>query len=331
MGIERSEITVTAGLIKDCERVLVLAHEHPDGDAFGSMLGMGLMLEEAGKIVYCSWPDPIEMPGRYAFLPGRNLFTKPADIPEVDLVISVDCSNILRLKGLKRMLNGGAKVINFDHHRDNSFFGYVNIVDPEAAAVSEILYLSADELGLKINIESALCFYTGIVTDTGRFQFSNTSGTTLKIASEMVEMGVDPNVVYENVYQSDSLPYLRLCGNVLSNAVIDEDLGLIHGSVTQEDMRHWGVTMDEMEDLVDYLRSLKGHRIAALFKELEDGSIRVSLRSRTDIDVGTIARRLGGGGHRAAAAYTSGRRNLDEALVDLRGEIVEVGRHTGSR
>lgn len=329
MAIESSEVEKAAALIKDCKEVLVVAHEYPDGDAVGSMMGISLMLEKAGKKVHCSWPEPIESPGRYCFLPGWHMFVMPAEIPDVQLVIAVDCSSIERIKGIKRWLGKDIKIINIDHHPDNTFFGYVNLVNPGASAVAEILYLGAGGLGLDLGEEAALCLYVGILTDTGRFQFSNTSDTTLRVASEMVGMGVDPNLVYQNVYQSDSLQYLRLCGHVLSNAVFEEDLGLIHGSVTREEMKHWNVSMDEMEDLIDYLRALKGHRIAALFKELESGRTRVSLRSKSELDVGKIARLLGGGGHRAAAAYTSEKNRIDEALAELRREIAEVGRNPG--
>jgi len=329
--IEPGEVERAAALIKDCREVLVVGHEHPDGDAVGSMLGMALMLEKADKNVHCSWPEPVDIPGRYGFLPGWHLFVAPPDIPETDLMIAVDCSNVGRLEGLKGGFGGKTKIINIDHHPDNTLFGYVNMVNPGSSAVAEIIYLYADKLGLKVDGQAALCLYVGILTDTGRFQFSNTSEATLSAASEMVGMGVDPNFIFQNVYQSDSLQYLRFCGHVLSNAVFEEDLGLIYSSVTQDEMKSWGVTMDEMQDLVDYLRTLKGHRVAALFKELNSEEIRVSLRSRSEIDVGSLARLLGGGGHRAAAAYTSRRKNLDEVLSELRQEIAEVGRNTGGR
>jgi len=329
--IEPGEVERAAALIKDCREVLVVGHEHPDGDAVGSMLGTALMLEKAGKNVHCSWPEPAEMPEKYRFLPGWHLFVTPSEIPDVELIIVVDCSNIERFEGLKSRLGGKTKIINIDHHPYNTLFGYVNIINLRSSAVAEIIYLYAGKLGLVLDEEAALCLYVGILTDTGRFQFSNTSDTTLRVASEMVGMGIDPNLVFQNVYQSESLQYLRLCGHVLSNAVFNEDLGLVYGYVTQDEMKSWGVTMDEMQDLVDYLRTLKGHRVAALFKELGSGEIRVSLRSRAEIDVGNVARLLGGGGHYAAAAYTSRKKNFNEALSELRQEIAKVGRNPGGR
>jgi phosphoesterase RecJ-like protein len=331
VAIEPIEVERAAALIRDCRKVLVVGHENPDGDAIGSMLGMALMLEKAGKTVRCSWPGPSEMPRRYRFLPGWHTFTMPSERTAVELVVAVDCSNVVRFEGSDSMFGEDIKIINIDHHPDNTFFGYANVVDTKASAVAEILYLYADKLGLDLDEDAALCLYVGILTDTGRFQFGNTSETTLRVASEMVGMGVDPNLVFRNVYQSDSLQYLRLCGHVLSSAIFDESLGLIYGSVTQEEMKSRGVTMDEIQNLIDYLRTLKGHSVAALFKELQSGYIHVSLRSGAGIDVGSIARRLGGGGHRAAAAYTSEKKGIGEALAELRQEIVKLGRNPGDR
>ncbi|MCJ7745420.1 MAG: DHH family phosphoesterase, partial [Actinobacteria bacterium] len=189
--IEPGEVERAAALIKDCREVLVVSHEHPDGDAVGSMLGTALMLERAKKNVHCSCPEPGEMPERYSFLPGWQLFVAPSEIPDVELIIAVDCSNIERLDGLKSRLGGKTKTINIDHHPYNTLFGHVNMINLRSSAVAEIIYLYAGKLGLVLDEEAALCLYVGILTDTGRFQFSNTSDTTLRVASEIVGMGID--------------------------------------------------------------------------------------------------------------------------------------------
>jgi len=170
-----------------------------------------------------------------------------------------------------------------------------------------------------------MCLYTGIVTDTGRFQFSNTTSNALSTAAELVELGVDPNFLFREIFQSDSINYLRFSGEIRSHVSFDEATGLVYAFLSQEELKSNGVTMIETEDLIDDLRTLKGHRIAALFKELEDGGIRVSLRSRKDIDIGAVARRLGGGGHRAAAGYTSRKRDFSSALEELKGELFVGG------
>lgn len=320
---EIREIEEAARLVGECKATVVLAHQYPDGDAIGSMLGLGLMLSKSKHEVQCSWPEPFELPLKYEFLPGRNLLRKPSDIIKGDLLIAVDCASLERLEDFKKMACDSTEVINIDHHPDNTMFGSVNIVDTNASATAEIVYVVADKLGLSVDREVAECLYSGIVTDTGKFQFSNTGANTLVTASHLVELGVDPNVIYENIYQSDSLEYIRLSGEILNSAVYDKDLSLIYAILTQEALERWGVRMGETEDLIDSLRSLRGHRIAALFKELVGGRIRVSLRSQAGTDVGAIARRLGGGGHVLAAGYTSGRDSFQDALNELKEEIIE--------
>lgn len=325
------QIEKAAELIREQSSALLVTHQHPDGDAIGSVLGLGLMLVRAGLRVQCSWPEPFNMPSKYIFLPGSQLILRPADVQPNDFIIALDCATTDRLEDFKEMLGDAEDIVNIDHHPDNSMFGTANIIDSSAAATAELIYVLTETLGLEVDLESATCLYAGIVTDTGRFQFTNTSSGTFRVASEMVDMGVDPNRLYENIYQNDSLPYLRLWGHVLEEAVFEDVLQLIYGKVTQGDLVRWGVEMEETEDLIDSLRALKGHRIAVLFKEMEDGRIRVSLRSRTEVDIGSVARRLGGGGHKVAAGYTSEKKSVQDALAELKGEIIAGGRDTGSR
>lgn len=322
MAIDRIELEKAASLINGHRSAVVLGHEHPDGDAIGSSLGLGLMLENVGYRVCASWPEPFKIPHKFQFLPGMRMLARSEEMPEDGIVITVDCANLDRLEAFKPAILSADAVINIDHHPDNSRFGAVNIVDPAAAATAEILYLAAQNMGLKVGLESAVCLYTGIVTDTGKFQFANTTATTLRAASEMVSMGVDVNEIYCNIYQSDSLAYIRLAGRILEGAAFQEDIGLIYVGVTREELDKSGVNMEETEDLIDGLRALRGHSVAAVFKEIRDGRIRVSLRSRNDMDIGSVARRLGGGGHMVAAGYTSTTRSMEEAVAELREELI---------
>lgn len=327
--MDHGELERAAELISANRDVMIFGHQWPDGDAIGSLLGLGISLSRAGHHVQASWPAPLEVPHKYEFLPGQNLLVDPAELEPRGMVITVDCANLDRLQELGKVALAASGLLNIDHHPDNSCFGTVNIVDPSASATSEIIALSASALELNVERETAVCLYTGIVTDTGRFQFTNTTARTLQTASELVSAGAVPNGVYENVYQSDSLQYIRLTGHVLSNAVYDAELALVYGCVLQADLNSFGVKMNETEELIDDMRALKGHRVAALFKELADGSVRVSLRSRLDCDIGTIARRLGGGGHRVAAGYTSARSTVEEAIVELKEEIVASSGSSG--
>jgi len=319
--IKEKELKEALRFVEQCSSAVVLGHENPDGDAVGSSLGLALMLEDKGYRVTVSFPEPLRIPHRYLFLPGAEKLQTPEGISDCEILFAVDCANPDRLDLFRDFIPKCRAVINIDHHPDNTMFGTVNLVDHEAAATAEIIYAVGPQIGLRISKDAALCLYTGIVTDTGRFQFSNTREETLRIASEIVHMGVDPSYVYENVYQSDSLEYVRLLGKVLSEAVFEKESGLIYAVVTRADLDEFGVNMEETEDLIDALRTLKGHRIAAIFKELKDGRIRVSLRSRNDVDIGSVARKLGGGGHRVAAGYVSSKSTIEDALLELKGAI----------
>jgi bifunctional oligoribonuclease and PAP phosphatase NrnA len=320
-----SETEEAGRLISSSGSVLVIGHQFPDGDAIGSVLAMSLMLTKAGHEVCATWPDPFDIPEKYSSLPGAELLCGPGEVMEKpDLSIALDCANARRLEELAEKAVAGP-LINVDHHPDNTRFGTVNIVDPVASATSQIVFSTAAHWGLEVDRDAAVCLYTGIVTDTGRFQFSNTTGETLRVAGALIELGVKPHQVFQEVYQSDSLAYLRLSGEILCRAVYDEELGLIYGFLSQNDLAAFGVKMNETEDLIDNLRALRGHRVAVLFKEQESGNIRVSLRSRLDIDIGSVARRLGGGGHRVAAGYTSETRTIEDALAELKGEMIAAG------
>jgi len=289
------------------------------------VLGLGLMLDRAGYSVQASWPEPFDMPEKYSFLPGDGLLVKPSEIDFTEAtVFALDCANEGRLEGLKEK-SLERPLVNIDHHPDNSMFGAANLADPKASATTQIVFSVTDAFGLEVFTYAAICLYTWLVTDTGRFQFSSVTAGTLRIAASLLECGVDPHAVYENVYQSDTLNYLRLSGEVLCRSVYEADMGLIYGYVSQADLERFGVRMNETEDLIDNLRTLRGHRIVALFKEQPDGRVRVSLRSRSDVDIGTLARSFGGGGHRVAAGYTSSRNGFEEALGELKEKIIASG------
>lgn len=330
-ALDDSQLEEAARLLSSRGPVMVFGHEWPDGDAIGSLLALCLCLERQGHRVSGSWPSPMELPHKYEFLPGRELLVTPAGLDGAGVTITVDCANIDRLRDLKDVALASSAIINIDHHPDNTGFGTLNLVDPAAASTAEIIYDAAGRLGMEVTLDAGICLYSGIVTDTGRFQFTNTTAETLRMASELVALGVKPHTIYENIYQSDTLEYIRLTGEVLKRSVYEEELGLIYGWVTQRDLSSFKVKMSETEDLIDDLRALRGHRVAALFKELASGKIRVSLRSRVDCDIGIVARNLGGGGHRVAAGYTSGRPGLPEAIQELREEIVASGGDTGCR
>jgi phosphoesterase RecJ-like protein len=272
--------------------------------------------------VFSSLPDPEKYPPQYLFLPGREHLAAPAVTEEApDLFIALDCGNLERLGELRRVAEMARTLVNIDHHEDNRMFAPLNIVDPEASSTSEIVFKLVRSAGWDIGPEAATCLYTGVITDTGRFQHQNTKPETFMVAYRLALEGADVIRVGKEVYESQSLSYTRLLGIALRRVEVVEDCGLVYSYITREDLAETGAALSETEDLIDHLRAVRGTRVAAVFKELEDGRVRVSLRSRDDFQVGPIARALGGGGHATAAGYTSRKElagSLDELLEALR-------------
>jgi phosphoesterase RecJ-like protein len=267
---------------------------------------MAAVLAEKGKRVLPCLPEPWKYPPQYAFLPGKELIVEPAQVEEsLDLFVVLDCSNQERLGPLQEKAASAKVLINIDHHEDNSMFGAINLVDAGASSTSELVYGIIKAAGLPLSPQVATCLYTGVVTDTGRFQHRNTSPRTFVIAYELAAAGADIFRVVKEVYDSQSLSYTRLLGRALQRVEVMDDYRFAYSYITQDDLADTGATLPETEDLIDHLRSVRGTRVVALFKELSDGKVRVSLRSRDGFEVGPIARSMGGGGHAMAAGYTS--------------------------
>ncbi|MGQ9475870.1 MAG: DHH family phosphoesterase [Actinomycetota bacterium] len=306
--------------MEECAVVCISSHVNPDGDGLGSLLGLTLVLQELGKTVYSALPRPEQYPPQYLFLPGRPLLLRPEELPEgADLFVALDCSNLERLEGLKSRAQGAGTLVNIDHHEDNRLFGDLNLVDPGASSTCELVFRVARAAGWRLTPEVATCLYTGLVTDTGRFRHHNTTPEALAVASELAREGADLPLISREVYESQSLSYTRLMGRALERAQVLEDLGLVYSYITQRDLVETGASLPETEDLIDHLRTVRGTRVAALLKELEDGRVRVSLRSRDGSEVGPVARALGGGGHANAAGYTS-----DQGIEGSLASLVEL-------
>lgn len=316
------EFEAVAEAVAKASFVAVSSHENPDGDSLGSHLALTLVMLSLGKKVFSSLPDPDKYPPQYLFLPGREHLAAPAKVEEApDLFISLDCSNLDRLGELRPLAEKARTLVNIDHHEDNKRYAQLNLVDPEASSTSEIVFRLLRVAGWGIGTEVATCLYTGVVTDTGRFQHPNTKPETFMIAYQLALEGAEVIRVGKEVYESQSLPYTHLLGIALRRAEVVDDYGLVYSYVTREDLAETGASLSETEDLIDYLRAVRGSKVAAVFKELADGRVRVSLRSRDDFQVGPIARALGGGGHASAAGYTSQRDlagSLEELLEALR-------------
>lgn len=299
--------------------VAVACHVNPDGDALGSLFAAAEGLKRLGKKTYTSWGDErAEVPFNYRFLPGADTVVQPSDVPETDAFLALDCGAVDRLGSLEPLALKNERLVNIDHHPGNDEFGTMNIVVQTASSTAEIVTFLLRDLGVEIDAHIATCLYTGLVTDTGRFQHPNATPDTLRLAADLLAYGVSAPTVAEEVFESAPFGYLKLAGRVLDRAELFESERFVYSFVTQEDLSATGVGLDETEKLIDLVRSTRAADVAALFKEQPDGSYRASLRSRGP-SVGAIARAHGGGGHELAAGFTA--RNVDEAVDAIRAAL----------
>jgi bifunctional oligoribonuclease and PAP phosphatase NrnA len=319
VGLAATDVELVAAELRSRERFLLTAHEGPDGDALGSLLGMHHLLTQLGKdsVMFMAakeFPLPIE----YRFLPLEEVFHEPpADVAD-RTVIFLDCGNIDRMP-LDFLSADANRVINIDHHHDNTRFGDLNLVDVEASCTAEIVYELAVLLGVQITREMAAALYVGLVTDTGKFMYENTDARTHRIAAELIEAGVDVDDTYRRLYEHVPLEKLRLVSRALDGIQRHCNDLLVLTYITAADYRATGAGEEMTEGIIDHLRSIEGAKVAVVIRDLGDrgqAQRKVSLRSSEgDIDVSAIARRSGGGGHKRAAGFST---DLEpEELVSL--------------
>ncbi len=299
--------TVVAAL-REHERFLVTSHENPDGDALGSLLAMHLALEQLGKDSVMVLTGDAPLPGEYRFLglAARGLLRDlPAD-RSGRVLVAVDCANETRPAD-PSILDGVPLTINIDHHHDNTRFAAINLVVPDASSTSEILADVFEGVGVELTEEIAEPLYVALVTDTGRFQYTNTTPRTHRLAAELIEAGADVRKVFQNVYEAIQFPKLKLLARALDRAESFEGGRVVVSHLVRSDFGDVGAVEPYSEGIIDYLRGVEGAQLAALIREPpRDGSPlrKVSLRSSIDaLDVSALAREFGGGGHRQAAGF----------------------------
>ncbi|MCA1704004.1 MAG: bifunctional oligoribonuclease/PAP phosphatase NrnA [Actinobacteria bacterium] len=305
--------------LRAAERIAIACHVNPDGDALGSLFAVSLGLQQIGKTTYPSWgASPAAIPFSYQFLPAIDTLVQPADIPEADTFLAVDCGAGNRLGELEGLARKAKTTINIDHHPGNDDFGDYNIVVTDVSSTAELITRLLQDLGVELDLDIATCLYTGLVTDTGRFQYSNSSPDTLRLAADLLAIGVPATEIATEVFESSPFGYLKLVGRVLDRAVLFEDVRFVYSWLTLSDLAETGVAPDETDKLIDAVRSTRAADVAALFKEQSDGNYRVSLRSKGP-SVGALARTRGGGGHELAAGFTAP--DVEETVITLREEL----------
>jgi phosphoesterase RecJ-like protein len=305
-----AELQAVAEAIRSHDRFLVTTHENPDGDALGSLLATKLALDALGKdsVMYLAGEAPL--PREYSWMPLEDLQRKVPDDAATRVLLALDCANESRLGPDPEVLHSAPLVVNVDHHHDNSRFGAVNLVVADASSTGEIVRDLLDELGVELTPEIAEALYIALVTDTGRFQYTNTTPKALRLAAELVEAGADVHKIFQDVYESVEFAKLKLLARALERAEIYEGGRLVISYLLRGDFAEVGAAEPYSEGIIDYLRAVEGADMAALIREPPRGDgpkRRVSLRASADeLDVSKIARASGaGGGHRQAAGFSS--------------------------
>ncbi|MEP7055983.1 MAG: bifunctional oligoribonuclease/PAP phosphatase NrnA [Actinomycetota bacterium] len=294
-------------LLFEADEVALLCHVGPDGDALGSLLAMGIALWAMGKRVVASWgSDQLVVPPMYSFLPGLDLLCAARDFPvEPPLLVTFDTGSVDRLGTLAPVIDKATTVIMIDHHASNTSFGTINVLAPAAAATAEIVYHLLRGLGVSVDADIAACLYTGLTTDTGSFKFTATSPSVHEIAAELLRTGMRHDLISRRIWDTNRVPYIRLLGTLLSRVIFEAEHELIWTYSANDDLAVSGVLMEEIEGVIDVIRTADDAEIAVICKQDTDGSQKVSMRSKGHIDVGDISVSLGGGGHRYAAGFTS--------------------------
>jgi phosphoesterase RecJ-like protein len=304
-----TDLDTTVGVLRANDRFLVVTHENPDGDALGSLLGLTLGLRSLGKDAEMFLAGDVPLPGEYGFLDLTRLHrTLPADV-DSRVCVAVDCASARRVGPDPEPLERAQLVVDIDHHHDNTRFGAVNLVVAGASSTAEIIRDVLGGLGVALTPDLAEPLYVGLVTDTGRFQYSNTTPKALRLAAELVEAGADVHGIFRHVYETVQFAKLKLLARALEHAQLYEGGRLVISVLYREDFESVGAEEPYSEGIIDYLRAVEGSELVALIREPprdEGPARRVSLRSSHDeIDVSAIARRAGGGGHRQASGFSS--------------------------
>ena len=284
--------------LKDANSIALISHLDPDGDNLGSLTALSKSLLNLGKNVY-----PIEfdkIPENLKFLPNLDLLSDNTDI-NIDMIICLDCANYERLGQIDELFNKAKYRINIDHHQSNEFYGDVNIVKKGYSSTCELVFDLINEINLPIDKEISMSLLTGISTDTGRFLYSATTADTLAKASRLVENGADMMKINELIYQSKKFEAQLLENEILSKTEIYNDY-VAFGFVMTDQLNKYNVEISDIDSVINTFRDTDKIKISVLIKQQTENEYKVSFRSKGNIDVGLIAKNLGGGGHKNAAA-----------------------------
>lgn len=299
-------ISEIKSLILSSKNAIIAAHVDPDGDTLGSMIALALILKKVG--LDCVMYSPDGMPSTYKFLPHAEEVIDRPPKREFDLLIAVDASDISRI-GKHKI--SAKKIINIDHHPDNSNFGDVNYVELLSAVAEQIYYLAL-ELGVELDRDIATALYISIITDTGNFRYSNTLPSTFEVAGKLVKLGASPYESSIRVYDNRTLEGLKILAETLENVETAKKGRVIYSVITRQMIMDTKAGGEDLLGIIDHLRSVKNVDVAILFREEERNKFKINFRSKSSVNVSKIAKALGGGGHVQASG------------CEVEGELEEV-------
>ena len=303
---------------------VICGHVSPDGDCLGSQLALMHALRSLGKRVTCVLAeDDGCVDEAFSFMPGLDGIVSPSAFDgSIGVFIGVDVPTVARIGDAAALHAKAPFKVTIDHHAVDSTMADLVYVDPDAAATAQLIWELAGHLAERRDAAVATCAYTGLVTDTGRFQYQNTDAASLVAASEMVAAGADPALVAREVFQNRRLASIQLESRAIERMVFTDDGAAVVSWLSICDFEELGASKPDAEPIINSLRSVKGVRVACMLRE-QDQAVRGSLRAKDDTDVSVLARRFGGGGHKAAAGFTL-EMELGEAVQTVLAALADL-------
>jgi len=323
-GVSSSEQGLLAAIheqLRSARRILLLTHVAPDGDAIGSLLGLGGLLRAQGTELTLACEDPV--PELYTWLPGSEQVLRQGHGP-YDLIISLDCSDERRMGRVCGPHLAALPLINIDHHITNTLFGTINWVDPSAVATAQMVLTLADCLDWEVTRPVAVCLLTGLVTDTRSFRTPNVDQVALRAALRLIEAGASLAEIAHRALNQRPLAAIRMWGQAFDRLHLED--GILWTEVTQAMRRDWSLNENGDSGLANFLAGVREADVVVVFTEREDGTVDVGMRAVPGLDVAQVALKLGGGGHPQASGCTlTG--NLDQVkervLAEVRASLAE--------
>ena len=311
--------------LKNSDHILVATHTNPDGDAIGSLIAMGLCLDVLNKKTTLYNESPI--PAVYRFLPATNRVVRNLKNENYDLAVILDCGDLQRIGKAVSMVRQVPVIVNIDHHVTNTRFGHFQLIDTSACATAEIVYRLIKQMDVPFDKAIATSIYTGILTDTGSFRFSNTNRAAFSICQEMVGLGVDPYIIAQHVYGTYSLGRIKLLNLALDSIEISDNGKLSIMTLTQDMFNETHTQAEDVDGLINYAKRIEDIKMAALIQEHRNSkkklnafnSFHISLRSNGSVDVAAIAASFGGGGHSSAAGFS-----IESTLSDIKLQLLSM-------